>query len=103
MCHVGLDRNASASMIATPTVAEALDRVKGLTSANRWRIEPRHGIPRMRQRGASFEDVRHGLISAVDCHFQDNGRWKLETEDLDGDEMFLVVVVEDDVLVVTLF
>jgi hypothetical protein len=90
-------------MLKALTVGEALDRVKGLTLANRWRIEPRHGLPRMRQRGASFEDVRHGLIFAGDCHFQDNGRWKLETEDLDGDEMSLVVVVEDDVLVVTLF
>jgi hypothetical protein len=32
-----------------------------------------------------------------------NGRWRVEGEDLDGDELTVVVVIEDGVVVVTLY
>lgn len=56
----------------------------------------------MRQRGASYEDVRHALENAIGCR-PDEERWRVESNDLDGDELTVVVAIEDDVVVVTLF
>lgn len=57
----------------------------------------------MRQRGLSFLEVEHGLFHATRCAVQANGRWKLESQDLDADDLTLIVVVDDGVLVITLF
>lgn len=58
----------------------------------------------MRQRGATFADVRHALEQAHGCRAaEEAGRWRIESMDLDDDELTLIVVLEDDVVVVTLF
>jgi hypothetical protein len=62
-----------------------------------------HGVARMRQRGASFADVKHALLTASRCRAQPDDRWRLDSEDLDGDDLTLVVFVDDGVLVITLF
>lgn len=85
------------------TVAGRLAKVRGLTLAGRWEVEERHARPRMRQRGVEYQDVEHGLRHATGCVVQANGRWKLTTTDLEGDELTLIAVVDDGVLVVTVF
>lgn len=85
------------------TEPERLALVRGYAAAGRWEVERSHGIPRMRQRGASFVDVEYGLLNGTWCDVQENGRWKLGTTDVDGDELTLILVVDDGVLVVTLF
>ena len=85
------------------TEVERLAVVREYTLAGRWEVEVGHGVPRMRERGASFQDLRHGLLVATACAVQPNGRWRLATVDLDGDELTLIVLVEDGVLVITLF
>lgn len=80
-----------------------LEQVRGLTFAGRWHVDRRHGEPRMRERGLTYADVEHGLLHASAGQLQDNGRWKLNSDDLDGDELTLIVHVDDEVLVVTLF
>lgn len=85
------------------TEAERLGLVREYTLAGRWQVEVGHGVPRMRERGASFHDIRHGLLVATRCSVQVNGRWRLGTEDLDGDELTLILFVDDGVLVITLF
>lgn len=80
-----------------------LELVRSLASANRWEVDQYHGQPRMRQRGVSFADVEHALLNATQCRVQDNGRWKLVSCDLDDDELTLIALVDDGVLVITLF
>jgi hypothetical protein len=85
------------------TEAARLELVRTYTLAGRWEVEANHGVIRMRERGASFSDIRHGLLSGTRCSVQENGRWRLVTEDLDADELTLILFVDDGVLVITLF
>ena len=55
----------------TPT--EALDVIRGYAAANRITIGD-HARQRMRQRGALYGDVRHGLMMATACVLQPNER-----------------------------
>ena len=57
----------------------------------------------MRERGLTYADVEHALLHAASEKRQENGRWKLGSQDLDGDDLTLIVHVADEVLVVTLF
>ena len=86
----------------TKTEGEMLALVRSYTQAGRWEVDS-HGRLRMRERGAAFGDVRHGLLAGRRCSVQGNGRWRLETEDLDGDDLTLILAVDDGVLVITLF
>lgn len=80
-----------------------LELVCSYTRANRWEVDQYHALPRMRQRGVSFADVEHALLNATQCRVQENGRWRLVSCDLDGDDLTLIAVVDDEVLVITLF
>jgi hypothetical protein len=42
-------------------------------------------------------------MNATQCRVQDNSRWKLVSCDLDGDDLTLITIVDDEVLVITLF
>jgi hypothetical protein len=57
----------------------------------------------MVQRNVRRADVRHALMGARACAAQPNGRYKVAGPDFDGDDLHVVVVIEDGVLVVTLF
>ena len=57
----------------------------------------------MRERGAQFEDVREALVTASKCTADEDEKWKVTGVDRDGDELTLVVALEDGVVVVTLF
>ena len=50
---------------------ERLDLIRQYTLAGRWKVEHDHGVRRMRERGASFRDVRHGLLVATTCALQE--------------------------------
>lgn len=86
------------------TAAEALETIKGLAAANRIRLVP-HAMLRARQRGASFAHVRCALSKASDCKLnaQREGSWQVTGPDLDGDELTCVCVIEDAVVVITLY
>jgi hypothetical protein len=57
----------------------------------------------MRERGATFADVEHALAGARRCSLQENGRWRVDGSDLDGDDLTAVVVLDAGVVVVTMF
>jgi hypothetical protein len=58
----------------------------------------------MRERGASRADVRRALETATGCEAEPDERWKVTGGvDLDGDPLGAVVVLEDGVVVVTVF
>lgn len=42
-------------------------------------------------------------MNARSCAPQTDGKWKVEGSDLDGDDLTVVVVIDDGLLVVTLF
>jgi subtilisin-like proprotein convertase family protein len=84
------------------TDAEVLRDVRGYASAGRIRLNA-HVRDRMRRRDAGYEDVRHALVNARSARQQTNGRWRIEGKDLDGDDLVIIAVLEDGVVVVTLF
>jgi len=84
------------------TDAEALQTIKNAGLRGIFRLTS-HAQDRMAQRGARWADVRHGLANATSCVRQANGNFKAESVDLDGDDLTLVVAIDGDVLVVTLF
>lgn len=59
----------------------------------------------MRERGATPADVKRALLTASRATWQpDHQTWKVAGgTDRDGDDLTLAVVVEADVVVVTLF
>lgn len=76
--------------------------MRGYALANRIEFGP-HARQRLRERGAEREDVRAALVSATVCHAEPRGRWRVEGRDRDGDDLTAIVVIEDGVVVVTLF
>lgn len=57
----------------------------------------------MRQRGAGRADVVHALSNASACERAEEDKWRVTGEDLDGDELVAIVLLEDGVVVVTVF
>jgi hypothetical protein len=57
----------------------------------------------MGERGVRAADLRNALVNARSCAPQAGERWKVEGSDLDGDDLTVVVVIDDGLLVVTLF
>jgi hypothetical protein len=57
----------------------------------------------MAARGARRADVHAALSGATDCKTGDDGRWRVTGKDLDGDELTVVVALDDGVVVVTVF
>jgi hypothetical protein len=83
--------------------AKALADVRGYASAGRI-VVTFHAERRMGERGATHPDVRHALVKATGCtRAQRQGCWEVHGPDLDGDDLKLIVAIEDGVIVVTLY
>jgi hypothetical protein len=82
--------------------AAAKVEIAKLATANRLRLDE-HAQDRADERGASYRDVRCALMGATSCVIQPNGRYCLVGRDLDGDELTTVCIIEQSVVVVTLF
>ena len=82
--------------------SKALQRIRRLAALGRVAFT-RHARLRMGERGASTEDVREALVNARTCTGPRDDKWRVLGPDLDGDDLELIVAVEDDVIVVTLF
>jgi hypothetical protein len=83
------------------TSDEALRHVRSYAAANRVRFT-RHARERMGERGASVEHVMRALQNATSCS-PSGERWKVTGPDLDGDALTAVVIIEDEVIVITVF
>ena len=57
----------------------------------------------MQERSVREGDLRNALVNAGACTEQDDGTWRVKGDDLDGDELTVVVAIEDGLVVVTLF
>jgi hypothetical protein len=80
----------------------ALVDIQGYAGANRIEISS-HARLRMAERHARYGDVREALLTAKICRAQDNGTWRVDGEDLDGDGLTIIVAIEGRVIVVTIF
>jgi hypothetical protein len=84
--------------------AQALAEIKRLVELDRV-LYTHHAQVRMIERGARRRDVEHALFGANRATEQpDRGCWRVTGGvDLDGDDLTVVVALEADVVVVTLF
>lgn len=82
--------------------AQALADIRGYALAGRI-VVLEHARRRMRERGANFEDLRQALMTATLCRPADAGRWKVTGKDRDGDDLTVVVELDDEDIVVTVF
>jgi hypothetical protein len=84
------------------TPDEALRDIRGYAAANRLRYTS-HALTRLGERGATRGDVKHALVTATACAVED-GKWRISGgTDLEAEPLTVVVVLEDGVVVVTLF
>ena len=81
---------------------QALEDGRGYANANRFEYGP-HARLRMRERRVSREDVLSALVMATSCQAEPDDRWKVLGVDTSGDDLTVIVVIEDGVVVVTLF
>ena len=58
----------------------------------------------MRERNATAEDIRAAIKTSTSCTAAQEERWRLDGgTDLDGEALSVIVILDDGVLVVTLF
>jgi hypothetical protein len=81
-----------------------LAEIKRLTSLDRVELRL-HAYQRMLERAVTIMDVCSALLSATGVRWQaDRETWRVEGGvDLDGDDLVVIVVLEADVVVVTVF
>lgn len=83
----------------------ALRDARGYASAGRIRISW-HARERMRERGATYADVRRALVEATECRDQRrdadrNAPWCVRGSDAAGQQLRLVVTFDGAVEIVT--
>jgi hypothetical protein len=75
-----------------------------ITSHAAQRMQPLHDNGRGGMAGIQYEDVRHALMNSRNCRpagAEHPERWKVDGPDLEGDDLTLVVVVDERVIVIT--
>ncbi len=86
------------------TDAEALATIKRMVQRGDVRFT-QHAHDRMDERGVEPEDVCNALVTATGAtHEPERDRWKVTGgTDLDSDGLTVVVAIEADIIIVTLF
>lgn len=82
------------------TLDEALRDIQGYAGAHRIVLPP-HARGRGGQRRAHYNDIRHALMHSTHCEPEPNERWRVYGQDLDGDGLRIVLVIEDGLVIVT--
>jgi hypothetical protein len=83
---------------------EAKAAIAGFAAANRIRFVD-HARDQMTAPRITYRDVRNVLVNATACGPSDDGpgRWLVRGADLDGEDTKVVCVIEDGVVVITVF
>jgi hypothetical protein len=84
------------------TPAEALAEIRGYARSGRVEFT-HHALVRARQRRVRVDEVVEALAYAQACRFEEGEKWRASCLDADGDPLEVVVVIEDGLLVVTMF
>lgn len=82
------------------TETEALEAIRGMARAGRYSLS-RHARTEMYEAKATEEDVREAMINAKSIRPTEKGRWRIKGPDLDGDELEVVIAIEDQLIIVT--
>ena len=90
------------SVIGKMKKLRVIEDIRGLAAARRIRIT-KHGRQRMSERGVTYADLQHGLMNATDCQAGEDERWIVDSMDMSGDRLRVVLLFWDGVLVVTVF
>lgn len=57
----------------------------------------------MMERNVRHGDLRNALVEAQSCVARRDDSWRVSGPDLDGDDLTVVLVIEDGLVVVTVF
>lgn len=76
--------------------------IRGYAAARRIRVLG-HARDRMSQRGVTYADLPHALMNARDCEEGANGRWKVCSTDVSGEDLTVVLLIQTGLLIVTVF
>lgn len=83
--------------------AGILARLRLAAQSNAGFIFSVHAFARAGQRTISRRDVINAFLTAATATEQDNGNWLIKGLDEDGDELTVIVAVNDRVEIVTVF
>jgi hypothetical protein len=91
-------------MKKTSVQVQALADIRGYAAVNRIRFS-RHAREEMGECGAEPEDAQHALANATGCELSEDGpgRWETTGPDLNGEVLTCVVVLDDGVVVITVW
>ena len=84
---------------------EALRVIRGLARANRVRLTA-HAEREAAECGATRDDIRRSLVHATSIRASGPGRasdWTVAGPDLDGDDLHIALIIEDGLLVITVY
>lgn len=84
------------------TAAEALADIRGYARAGRYWFT-RHARQRMEERGIRETAAVRALCYAMECWPDDDDKWRTTGRDRDGEAIELVVAIEDELIVITLY
>ena len=84
------------------TPSEALVDIRGYARAGRVEFTE-HVVLRARQRRVRIGEIVTALAYAHGCRQVEDEKWRALCRDRDGDVLEMIVVIEDGLLVVTLF
>ncbi|MFA9472579.1 MAG: DUF4258 domain-containing protein [Deltaproteobacteria bacterium] len=83
----------------------ALRAIRGLAKANRIRLTA-HADREAAECGATRGDIRRALVNAKGIRASGLGRasdWTVAGPDLDGDDLELALIIEDGLLIITVY
>lgn len=85
--------------------AESLRVIRGLASANRIRLTA-HAEREAAECGARPEDIRCALVRAKSIRASGRDRasdWTVTGPDLDGDDLEIALIIQDGLLIITVY
>lgn len=62
-----------------------------------------HARKRMRERSVFEDDIYEAIATAYSCESEENGNWRVTGQDFDGDELILIIAIEGENVIITLF
>jgi hypothetical protein len=86
----------------TPAEEAVLADIRGYAAANRIQLTA-HARQRMVERRTRYQELRSILMNAPSCSALVAERWRVHGVDCDGDGLDIIVVIQDGLIIITLF
>jgi hypothetical protein len=84
------------------TKEEALEEIKEHATWRRIFVTS-HARRRMRERFVFEDDIYEAIGTAIGCELEESGNWRVTGQDFDGDELILIISIEGENVIITLF